>query len=118
MGAPPEAIVEQQWRSGGDDRLWTTARIETARLLAQLAAHYQAELQRGGWQRQDGDVREPVAWSAWTVQDELGEPWQATFTLIRSAGKPGHFAASIVAEWQGEPEPGAGGGWFSYAPLT
>lgn len=115
---PPHTQQEQQGSSGGSDRVMTSARLETDLDLAALTAHYDAQLQHGGWQLQSSGSNDPVSWSSWTFVDEESEPWQGMLLLVRQVATPRRFLAVLFAEWQGAQTPAArGGGGFSYAPL-
>ena len=102
IAPPPHAEQYQEGGSSGEDRVVTSARIESDADLATLAAHYTTQLEKAGWQREDGGVSEPVAWSAWTFTDEEKQPWRALFVLLKWPGEPRRSWAQLVAEWVGE----------------
>ncbi|HEU4782234.1 MAG TPA: hypothetical protein VFS83_02735 [Ktedonobacterales bacterium] len=125
---PPRSQQFQEGGSGGGgDRVIANARVETDLDLAALAAHYTAQLERGGWLRTDGGENDPVAWSTWNFEGEEKEPWRAFFVILKRPDVPRRYWAHIIAEWAGEQPRGGtqvvssvstSGGWFSYAPLT
>lgn len=101
IAPPPRAQQFQEGGSGGDDRVNTYARIESDADLVTLAAHYTAQLEQAGWQRQDGGESEPVVWSTWTFEDEyegVQEPWRAFFVLLKWPGEPRRSQAQLFAE--------------------
>ena len=101
IAPPPRAEQYQEGGSSGDDRVITSARIESDADLATLAAHYIAQLARAGWQRQASDESDPVAWSAWTFEDEQDgekQPWRALFVLLKWPGDPRRCWAQLIAE--------------------
>ena len=102
IAPPPHSEQYQEGGSSGEDRVVTSARIESDADLATLAAHYTTQLEKAGWQREDGGVSEPVAWSAWTFTDEEKQPWRALFVLLKWPGEPRRSWAQLVAEWVGE----------------
>ncbi len=95
---PPRSRQFQEGGSGGGDRVIANARVETDLDLAALAAHYTAQLERGGWLRTDGGESDPVAWSTWTFEDEEKEPWRAFFVILRRPDVPRRYWAQIIAE--------------------
>ena len=99
---PPKSQQFQEGGSGGDDRVSTTARVETALDLAALASHYTAQLERGGWQRTDSGESDPVAWSTWTFESEDKEPWRALLVILKRPDVPRRYWAHLLAEWAGE----------------
>lgn len=101
IAPPPRAQQFQEGGSGGDDRVNVSARIESDADLATLAAHYTAQLEHAGWQRQDGGESNPVTWSTWTFEDDyegVKEPWRALFVLLKWPGEPRRSQAQLFAE--------------------
>lgn len=100
--APPlHAIQQSEGGNSGNDHVSTSASIQSDADLATLAAHYNGQLERGGWQRQDGGESNPVAWSTWTFEDDyegVKEPWRALFVLLKWPGEPRRSQAQLFAE--------------------
>ncbi len=128
IASPPNSQQFQEGGGGGDDRVTTTARVETDLDLPALAAHYNAQLERGDWQRTDGGENDPVAWSTWSFESEEKEPWRALLVILKRPDVPRHYWVHLLAEWVGEQPQSAervvssisssSGGWFSYGPIT
>lgn len=108
--APPPR--SQQWQEGGNsggDRVSSSARLETDLDLPTVAAHYIAQLEKGGWQRRNSDEHDPVAWSTWTFQDEDKEPWSGLFIILKHPDMPRRYWVQVLAEWIGkQPQGGIG----------
>jgi hypothetical protein len=108
----------------GSDNIEVEARIESPLDLATLAAHYTTQMERGGWQRTDGEENGPVAWSTWTFEDEYKEPWRALFVILKRPDAPRCYWVHLLAEWVGEqPQSGTGvvsslSHWTSHSSLT
>lgn len=121
---PPKSQQFQEGGSGGDDRVSTTARVETDLDLAALASYYTAQLERGGWQRTDGDENGPVAWSTWTFESEEKEPWRALLVIVKRLDVPRRYWAHLLAEWAGkQPQSDTGvvsslSQWTSHSSLS
>lgn len=99
---PPKSQQFQEGGSGGDDRVSSTARVETDLDLAALATHYAAQLERGGWQRTDGGESDPVAWSTWSFESEEKEPWRALLVILKRPDVPRRYWVHLLAGWAGE----------------
>ena len=120
---PPRSQQFQEGGSGGDDRVSSSARVESDLDLATLAAHYTTQLERGGWQRTDGGENDPVAWSTWSFESEEKEPWRALLVILKRPDVPRRYWIHLLAEWVGEqPWNGTGvvssismGGWTSHS---
>jgi hypothetical protein len=121
---PPKSQQFQEGGSGGEDRVSTTARVETDLDLAALASHYTAQLERGGWQRADGGENDPVVWSTWSFESEEKEPWRALLVILKRPDAPRCYWVHLLAEWVGEqPQSGTGvvsslSHWTSHSSLT
>ena len=102
IAPPPHSQQHSEGGGGGDDRVTSSARVETDLDLPALAAHYIAQLERGGWQRTDSGENDPVAWSAWTFESEDKEPWRALFITFKRPDAPRHYWAHLLAEWMGD----------------
>jgi hypothetical protein len=122
---PPRSQQFQEGGSGGGgDRVIANARVETDLDLPELASHYSAQLERGGWQRTDGGESDPVAWSTWSFESEEKEPWRALLVMLKRPDVPRRYWVHLLAEWAGE-QPHSGTGalgslshWTSHSTLT
>jgi uncharacterized protein YraI len=74
------------------------AEIESTLTAADLAAHYEGQLEDEGWTRLDDSQTEVLAWSAWSFVDENGNEWNATFYIVRQGGEEGGFLATLRAD--------------------
>lgn len=99
---PPNTQQNQSGGTVGSDNLEVEARIVSPLDLATLAAHYTTQLERGGWQRTDGEDNGPVAWSTWTFEDENKEPWRSLFVIFKRPDASRQSWLRIVAEWAGD----------------
>ncbi|MGZ3638251.1 MAG: hypothetical protein ACXVCX_10510 [Ktedonobacterales bacterium] len=102
--APAGAWQSVEGGSGGDDRVISFARLNTALDLSTLAAHYQAQLERGGWERKDAGESGPIAWSAWGFTDTQGEPWRGLFFILKQPEVAERYLLQVSAEWAGTGE--------------
>ena len=127
IAPPPRSQQFQEGGSGGDDRLNIGARVESDGDLATLVAHYMAQLEQAGWQRQGGGESNPVAWSTWTFEDDyegVKEPWRALFVLLKWPGEPRRSQAQLFAERVDKRTSGGGHahgrllGWQSHTTLS
>lgn len=117
IAPPPRGQQWQEGGSGGGDRVISSARVESDLDLPAIVAHYNTQLERGGWQRQDSGENAPVAWSTWTFADEDKDPWRAFFILLQRPDMPGRYWAQVIAEWAGERPRSGGTGWVSGARI-
>lgn len=99
---PPNTQQYQGGGSAGSDNIEVEARIESHLDLSTLAAHYTAQLERGGWHRTDGEENGPVAWSTWNFEDEDKEPWRSLFVIFKRPDASRQSWLRIVAEWAGD----------------
>lgn len=100
---PPHSEQFQEGGSGGEDRVSTSARVESELDLAALAAHYITQLERAGWQRTSSSGEsDPVAWNTWTFADKDKEPWRALLVILKRPDAPRQCWAHLVAEWLGQ----------------
>lgn len=84
--------------------------------LAQLAAHYTAQLERAGWTRQEEGYNGPLVWNTWSFRDEENEPCRGFFFILRMPGQQEHYTLHVQVTWDTDGEQFSG--WFSQAPLT
>ncbi len=50
--------------------------------LAEIAAHYNAQLASGGWTLTDENLNGPQASSSWELSDEQGQSWVGVFAAL------------------------------------
>lgn len=93
--------------SGGTDRVISFARLDTAldlstlSTLSTLVTHYQAQLERGGWKREDAGESGPIAWSTWACVPTQGEPWRGLFSILKQPSIAERYLLQVTAEWVG-----------------
>ncbi|MGZ3666185.1 MAG: hypothetical protein ACXVDA_17080, partial [Ktedonobacterales bacterium] len=69
--------------------------------VSTLVAHYQAQLERGGWERKDAGESGPIAWSSWVFKDRQGEPWRGLFFILKQPDVADRYLLQVSAEWAG-----------------
>lgn len=123
LAPPPGARQQGGGGGGGPDNWFSSAMLETDMDLLALAAHYAAQLEKGGWTRSAAGHDGPLAWSTWTFRDEEKEPWRGLFFILKVPGREGQYALEVRIDWDKEDRGGGmrvvrrGGGWFSYTSL-
>lgn len=87
---------------GGIDSISVSAEaeIETELSIADLAAHYEQQLQDAAWERLDDTETYAMSWSAWSFEDEAGDAWNATFYIALQSGEENNYIATLRAETQ------------------
>lgn len=96
--APPGAReIEGGSASYGGGAESATAVLRSDLPPRDLAAHYAAQLEAGGWTRLDEGSDGPLAWSAWKVRDEEGEVWRGVFFAARFPGSGGSYELQVSA---------------------
>ncbi|HET9111821.1 MAG TPA: hypothetical protein VFN78_13410 [Ktedonobacterales bacterium] len=109
---PPPGASQQGGGGGGShDRWQTNARVETALPVAELLAHYDRQLEKGGWRRRDGGASGPAGWSFWAFTDSEGEPWRGAFLALNSPDRPRDYL--VLVQIEAENQSGQQGGGFS-----
>lgn len=130
MPAPAGAEqVQGGGGSAGPDHVDSRATIETDLDVPAVGAHYQAQIQRGGWELRDSGESGPVAWSAWAFTDQEGQPWTGIFTAVRQPGTPRRYHLYVSGDYAGSNEGESSGttivtgiqthssiGWTHYGP--
>lgn len=71
-----------------NDGAYSYAALETGLDLAELTAHYAAQLEEAGWTRADRGQSGPQAWSTWTLRDQKDRSWTGAFTTLRLSERP------------------------------
>jgi hypothetical protein len=117
---PPPGVKQVMGGGGGGgiDSFYSNATLEasTPRDLAELAAHYATQLEHAGWTRVEGGQSGPIAWNAWTFQDEDKEAGRGFFFILRMPGQREQYMLHLQVNLGTDSQPP--GGWFSSAPLT
>jgi hypothetical protein len=98
LAAPAGARQMGSGASGSPDRLSSSAWVETRLDLAELAAHYTAQLEGAGWRPEEEGVAGRAAWSSWRLEHE-GEPWRGLLYALDRPDVPGQFLVHLQAEW-------------------
>jgi hypothetical protein len=91
--------------------------LENDMNIVELAAHYNTQLEQGGWVRSDAGASGPFAWSTWTFRDEDNELWHGSFLILKMKIQKPQYTLYIQANMDTGISPS--GGWFSsLAPMT
>lgn len=123
---PPKGARQQGGGGGGSDDNWhSSATLFTDMGLPELATHYRAQLEKGGWTLTGQGVDGPLAWSSWTLQDEEKEPWRGLFYILKAPGKATLHELEVRISLDNEDTndsggmrfTSGGGGWSSYTTL-
>jgi hypothetical protein len=104
---PPAGVVFLgQSGFGGGGGHWTSeASVQTDRPVADLEAHFAAQLARAGWTRTAGSADDVVGWSAWDLPGE--DSWRGLLLVLGAFGQT-ERSLSVRIE-RGEPtDDGAG----------
>lgn len=113
---PPKGAKQQSGGGGGGGDSWhSNATLDTEMQLDALAAHYAAQLLKGGWTQTGAGISGPLAWSTWTFQDEENEPWNGFFYILKRPGKERQHVLEVRVDWDKQEE--QRGSWFSYSSL-
>ncbi len=76
LTAPPGVVLQGGTGGGGGPNRWNSeATAQTSHGVAELEAHFAAQMAAAGWTRQAGAADEQLAWSSWARPEE-GD-WQA-----------------------------------------
>ena len=109
---PPKGAKQQAGGGGGGgDNWYSTATLDAEMPLDALAAHYAAQLLKGGWTQTDSGSSGPLAWSTWTFQIEDNEPWNGFFFILKRPGKERQHVLEVRVDWDRKEQPRSG--WFS-----
>jgi hypothetical protein len=106
---PPPGVSLNELSSGGGGGSWSSnASIKTALPVADLEAHFAAQLAAAGWKRVKGAAAGPLAYSTWTMP---GKWERAGFLFVFEApGEDRRFLTLRVDVLEGP----AGGSWQSF----
>lgn len=113
---PPGASQQGGGGGGGAGRWQTNATVETALPVADVLAHYDRQLEKGGWRRRDGGASGPAAWSFWAFQDNDGEPWRGVFLALNSPDRPRDYLVLVQIEAENQSDQQGGG--FSFGSIA
>lgn len=96
---PPASIqVRSAGTSYSGDRSQADAEIVADLPVADLAAHYAAQMEAAGWMLQDQSETPNLAWSAWRTTDDQGDTWQGTLYFLRQATTADRFLVTLRAD--------------------
>ncbi len=95
---PPNAQVRGSGMGSGGTFVSADAEIQTDMPVADLAAHYTAQLAAAGWEQLDASSAAAVEWSAWRFTDEQGNTWTATFFIAQRGDSPNAFFTTLRAD--------------------
>ena len=116
---PRHARQQSLGGGGGPDYVDTRAALETDLDLSTVAAHYLAELERGGWRRVDAGVSGRAAWSVWSFNDKEGAEWDGILLIIQRPRATGKYALSLQVQPENPEEVrGRQGGATSYGGVS
>lgn len=113
---PPGASQQGGGGGGGSDHREQHAHVETSLDIAELIAHYDKQLGRAGWRRNDGGVSGPVGWSYWAFDGHEGAPWRGLLLALNALDRPRDYYLLIQIETAERPNWGVGG--FSSTTLS
>ena len=84
---PPEGAILRSRSSGGGEGQWQTdATIETELNVSELSTHYQEQLMEAGWALKEDGMTASFAWSTWSFNDEIDNPWSGLL-LVSEVGR-------------------------------
>jgi hypothetical protein len=92
---PPVPIsVFSMEGGGGGSSYEATIRFVAKTTIAELAAHYSAQLEAGGWQMVASSESDLMAWSGWSFQDG-DQRFVASFYMVRNAANGDRFQMTL-----------------------
>ncbi len=93
---PPGAATVRGGNSNfGGDHAGVSAEIIWPLAVSALADQYADQLIASGWQQVEASATEHIAWSAWTVVDEEGDTWGATFSIVKQVGETATYLVNL-----------------------
>ncbi|HVU68083.1 MAG TPA: hypothetical protein VHD63_13170 [Ktedonobacteraceae bacterium] len=111
---PPEGGIQRGSGGGGNDNSWyTNATLKSELDLGELLQHYNAQLQKGGWNLTGEGSNDTMSWSTWTHTDEEKEPWNAFLLIAKNPHKSGQYTLFVRTEWDQPEEKSGFSGWFN-----
>jgi hypothetical protein len=99
LQAPPGAKLVPGGGSGSSGRRSSSARLMSELSLGELLAHYNAELERAGWQKLEDFAAHGAALSCWRFSARELDAGFGLLTIIR-APDDDWYALEISALWQ------------------
>jgi hypothetical protein len=113
---PPAGVAMTGQSGSGSDGRWTSeTTVQTDRPVADLEAHFAAQLARAGWTRVAGAADDVIAWSAWQVPDQE-ESWRGLLFVLAPFG-PTERSLTLRLERKEEPD-GENGGYGNSFSIT
>jgi hypothetical protein len=88
---PPGVALRGQTGSGGNGRWTSETTVHTDRPVAELEAHFAAQLTRAGWARTSGSADDAVGWSAWQLPGDEG--WRGLLLVLAPFGQTERFVS-------------------------
>ena len=79
------------------DAAYSTTTLQTDLGLDDVELHYASGLEEAGWQLVERGENGPQAWSTWRFNDEQGEPWDGTFSVLRLSGATTRYLLQVQA---------------------
>lgn len=102
---PPAGVTMRGPSGSGGSGRWTSeTTLQTERPVAELEAHFAAQLARVGWTRTAGNTDGVVGWSAWQLPGDEG--WRGVLLVLAAFGPTEPFV-SLRIERRESDEPGA-----------
>ena len=98
LQAPKGALVQGGGSGASDSDAQITANLKTELTAAELAAHYNRQLETAGWEMITQGDGEGAAWSTWSLKDEQGKPWSGTLIILETAAENNNRYALIHIE--------------------
>ncbi len=107
---PPQgALQTPSGGGGGGNHVFSAATLTSDLAIADVAAHYVAQLEQAGWTRQGEAQAAPLVSSTWTFDDQTGQAWQGLFLVVEMATTPRQYMVQAHAYWPtGGPDGGSG----------
>ena len=75
----------------------STVIVDADARLAEMVAHYNAQLSLRGWTLSGEDLSGPQAWSSWEFSDDQGHLWAGMFTALELTGTPRRYLLRVLA---------------------
>jgi hypothetical protein len=83
LEAPRDATMLEGGEGGGGGNSWySSSTLKTEMSAANLEEHYREQLEKAGWNREDGGAGGPAAWSTWTFTDDADDAWSGVFLAL------------------------------------
>src|SRR5579863_9912745 len=116
---PTGAQQHSEGGNAGNAHASSTATVQTDLDPAALVAHFDQQLEKGGWMRADGGTAGLAGWSTWTLRDTEGQTWRGTLLVLRESDAPRQYFLMVRANLVGESKSSRGdGGTWSMSSMT